>query len=161
MTPSASAVAAGTHVPAAPPPIEDPLERVRIWAIYEKWDDVDDRAAVLGERRGIEHRAPDGVGWIQEFAKGAICWHPRLGAFEIHGRIYEAWCALGGTAFGYPMTDETACDHGRGRVSRFRAMHLADTQDASICWTSTEGARAVVGVVRERPLPGRPGPDPT
>ena len=64
-------------------------------------------------------------------------------AFEIHGDIYQKWLALGGEAFGTPVTDETATPDGVGRFNHF-------TNGRSIYWTPGTGSHAVVGAIRDR-----------
>jgi hypothetical protein len=88
----------------------------------------------------------DGVGRFQTFQGGLVVWHPRIGAFEVHGAISARYLAAGGTTFGYPTTDETGTPDGRGRFNHFR--HLESNSTRSIYWTATTGAHEVYGLIR-------------
>jgi LGFP repeat len=87
-------------------------------------------------------------GQYQLFQQGTMVWHPQLGAFETHGTINAKYAALGGSSFGYPITDETATPDRVGRFNHFR--DVATGQDKSIYWTPDLGALAVVGPIRDR-----------
>ena len=80
----------------------------------------------------------------QEFQNGTIYWHPRTGAFEVHGAIRAHWLALGGeqSPFGYPISDETSTPDGAGRFNHF--------EHASIYWHSSTGAFEIHGLIRAR-----------
>ena len=58
-----------------------------------------------------------------------------LGAFEVHGRIRDAWKAAGWEAgsLGYPISDEYAVPVGR----------RSDFQHGSITWTSATDTTAI------------------
>jgi uncharacterized protein with LGFP repeats len=90
----------------------------------------------------------DGVGRFQMFQGGVVVWHPRIGAFEVHGAISARYLAAGGTTFGYPITNETATPDGRGRFNHFR--HLESNSERSIYWTPQTGAHEVYGFIRGR-----------
>lgn len=78
------------------------------------------------------------------FAGSTIVYDPDSGqAFEIHGDIYQKWLALGGEAFGTPVTDESPTPDGVGRFNHF-------TSGRSIYWTPQTGSHAVVGAIRDR-----------
>ena len=83
-------------------------------------------------------------GLMHEFRNGAIYWHSRTGAFEVHGSIRGSWVALGGegSVFGYPTSDETTTHDGVGRFNSF--------ESASVSWHPSTGAFEVHGRVRER-----------
>lgn len=83
-------------------------------------------------------------GLKQEFQNGTIYWHSRTGAFEVHGTIRTCWLALGGegSAFGYPISDETAARDGVGRFNNF--------ENTSVFWHPSTGAFEVHGLIRKR-----------
>ena len=90
----------------------------------------------------------DGVGRFQVFENCQYVWHPDTGAFEVHGDILARYGELGGSAFGYPTTDETVTPDGRGRFNHFR--DVASGADKSIYWTPETGAHEVYGMIRGR-----------
>ena len=51
-------------------------------------------------------------GRYQRFGNGMIVWHPSIGAFAVQGSILAKYTALGGSAWGYPITDETSTKEG-------------------------------------------------
>jgi uncharacterized protein with LGFP repeats len=74
------------------------------------------------------------------FQKGAIVARGSQ-AFEVHGRIYERWRALGG--LGSPISDEEVAPGGAGRRSRFLS--------GDIYWkSSTNVAGSVGGPIRDK-----------
>lgn len=73
----------------------------------------------LGAPVGPETQLGDG-GAMREYEFGTICFHPDVGAFEVHGLIRDAYLGeMGGPLgrLGYPVTDEMAM--GSGRISGF------------------------------------------
>jgi hypothetical protein len=80
--------------------------------------------SVLGPPITEERGTPDGVGRYSVFERGSIYWTPKLGAHEVHGRIRDAWAAVGWEAgqLGYPISDEYA--EGDGRRSDFEHGHI-------------------------------------
>ena len=110
------------------------------------WLRVGRSSGPLGFPRSDELPAHDRVGTYQSFEGGVIVWHPQLGAFEVHGAIYQRYVALGGSQFGYPTTDEGATPDRAGRFNHFR--NTATGADASIYWTQTTGAHEVFGLIR-------------
>ena len=93
--------------------------------------------------------ADDGVGRYQVFESGLIVWHPTTGAKEVHGAILARYGELGGSAFGYPITDESVAGRDRrGRFNHFR--DPATGAEKSIYWTSDTGAWEVYGLIRSR-----------
>lgn len=85
--------------------------------------------SVLGIPITSEQTTPDGIGRYSVFERGSIYWTPQLGAFEVHGRIRDAWATAGWEtgALGYPTSDET--DVPGGRRSTF--------QHGAITWTAS------------------------
>ncbi len=112
-------------------------------AISDKYAQLGGATGFLGTAIGNETPAANG-GLKQEFQGGTIYWHPRTGAFEVHGMIRARWLELGGegSAFGYPTSDETATHDGVGRFNNF--------EGASIFWHPSTGAFEVHGLIRER-----------
>jgi len=68
----------------------------------------------LGYPTSGEMLTPDRVGRYQSFENCTYVWHPQTGAHEVHGAIRDRYNALGGSAFGYPTTDETRTPNGKG-----------------------------------------------
>jgi len=121
-----------------------------IGAIRDKWLALGGEAR-FGAALDIERPTFDGVGRAQAFnGGGTICWHPAIGAFEVHGDIAKKWVALGREQYGYPITDELPCPDGRGRFNHFRAMQIAGHPEASVYWTPTTGAHEVHGAIRAK-----------
>lgn len=106
-------------------------------------------AFFLGAPKGAEVPTLDKVGRWQEFAKGAIYWHPAnppakdgSRAYVLWGDILKRWRQLGSETWrGYPVTDETSCPDGQGRYNHF-------TDNASIYWHPATGAHPVLGGFR-------------
>ncbi len=99
--------------------------------------------SLLGAPVTDERGTPDGVGRYSVFVEGSIYWTPQTGAFEVHGKIRDAWAALGWEAgeLGYPITDETGTPDGIGRYNVF--------QGGSIYWSPSTGAHEVHGRIRD------------
>lgn len=112
-------------------------------AISDKYVELGGAAGLLGPQVTAEIPAANG-GVKQEFRHGTIYWHPRTGAFEVHGSIRLRWLALGGegSAFGYPTSDETVAQDGTGRFNNF--------ENASVFWHPSTGAFEVHGLIRDR-----------
>ena len=112
--------------------------------IGTKWFALGDVLGLLGYPVTDELTLPDGTGRYNHFQKGSIYWTPSTGAHEIHGDIYPKWVSLGAEqGLGYPVTDETATPDNIGRYNHFQ-------KAASIYWTPSTGAHAVVGAIREK-----------
>jgi hypothetical protein len=123
-----------------------------IGAIADKYYELGGPNGFLGLPTSAEQAAPFG-GRFQEFSNGVVFWHPdaSVGAHEVHGAILTLWTSLGRTAFGYPVTDETAAPDGRGRFNHFRLVQLLPTkEDRSIYWTATTQAHSVIGAIRDK-----------
>lgn len=89
-------------------------------------------------------------GKASHFEGGSIFWHATTGAHIVWGEIGQRYAALGGTSFGYPLTDEEVTPDGRGRFNHFRAVHVPGAEDASIYWTPETGAHGVWGAIRRK-----------
>src|SRR5262249_39374400 len=117
--------------------------------IGEKWQRLGRERSPLGAARSSEADAPHG-GRFNEFAYGSIWWHPTIGeAYAVWGHIGERYRQLGGSNFGYPITDELATPDGVGRFNHFRSVHLPGKPEASIYWTPSTGAHEVYGGIRK------------
>jgi hypothetical protein len=92
---------------------------VVVGEIARKYDALGGCGSLLGPPISEERGTPDGVGRYSVFERGSIYWAPHLGAYEVHGRIRDAWAAAGWEAgeLGYPVSDEHA--DGDGRRSDF------------------------------------------
>ncbi len=102
----------------------------------------------LGYPTSDEMPTHDGVGRYQTFEYGQIVWHPDTGAHAVVGTILAKYGELGGSAFGYPTTDETGTPNGRGRYNHFT--DVATGAVKSIYWTADSGAHEVFGLFRNR-----------
>jgi hypothetical protein len=71
-----------------------------------------------------------------------IFWHPKFGAYEVHGGIKTKWSNLGWETLGYPLTDETQTADGAGRYNHF--------QNGSIYWHPETGAHMINGAVESK-----------
>ena len=101
-------------------------------------------SSVLGLVTSNELAASDGAGRFNTFERGAIYWTPTLGAWEVHGLVYDRWKALGRetSVVGYPITDERTPPDGIGRYGVF--------ERGSIYWSPTTGAHEVLGRIRDK-----------
>ncbi len=102
----------------------------------------------LGYPTSGEMLTHDGVGRYQSFENCTYVWHPQTGAHEVHGAIRDRYNALGGSAFGYPTTDETRTPNGKGVFNHFREMPSG--AEKSIYSTAQHGANEVYGLIRSR-----------
>ena len=115
--------------------------------IRGRWAALGWERSVLGYPTSGELVTHDGVGRFQTFEGGILVWHPNTGAFEVHGTILQRYLQLGGTAWGYPTTDESDA-MGPGRFNHF--VHLPSGQERSIYWTPDTGAVEVYGAIHQR-----------
>jgi hypothetical protein len=119
-------------------------------AIREKYTQLGGPAGFLGLPVTDETGTPDGIGRYNHFHGGSIYWHPKIGAFEVHGLIRDKWEALGWERYGYPTTDQSATPDQVGRYNHFRSCGAnGSTADASIYWTPQTGANELHGPIRE------------
>ena len=106
--------------------------------IRRHWYALGGAAGFLGLPITDELGMPDGVGRLNRFQGGLICWTPDTGAHEVHGMILERWNALGTeqSYLGYPVSDEMGwvnpANSLPGRISAF--------QYGQIGWTAQGGA---------------------
>lgn len=117
---------AGTRCGTSPPVIGE---------IEKKYLALGGCTSVVGIPTTAEQGSPDGVGRYSVFDKGSIYWTPALGAFEVHGRIRDAWATAGWEtgALGYPISDETVVPGGR----------RSTFQHGSITWTASTDQTAI------------------
>jgi hypothetical protein len=104
-------------------------------AIAAKYDALGGCNSVIGPPITEERTTPDGVGRYSVFERGSIYWTPSLGAFEVHGRIRDAWAAEGWETgrLGYPISDEYVVAGGR----------RSDFQHGYIQWESATNTTTV------------------
>ena len=114
-----------------------------VGAIDEKYVALGGCGSFLGAPVNPEAGTPDGVGRYSVFEHGSIYWTPKLGAWEVHGVIRDAWRDAGweAGALGYPISDETGTPDGVGRYNVF--------EHGSIYWTAQLGAFGVLGRIRD------------
>jgi uncharacterized protein with LGFP repeats len=113
--------------------------------IRDKWIALGAEATGgLGYPKTDERITPDGIGRFSWFTGGLICWHPDMGAWELHGAILIKWLSLGGVRshLGYPRTDEMGTPDGAGRYNHF--------QHGSIYFTTGTGAHEVRGAIHAK-----------
>jgi uncharacterized protein with LGFP repeats len=90
--------------------------------IYTKWRELGGEAGFLGYPISDEEDNSNGHGRHNEFEGGAIYWTSELGAFEVHGLIYDKWLEMGleDSYLGLPISDEEpSSDPEYERQSRF------------------------------------------
>ena len=94
--------------------------------IRDAWAQLGWEAGLLGYPISDELATPDGTGRYNVFQDGSIYWSAQTGAFEVHGRIRDAWADSGweAGALGYPISNEYAVADGR----------RSDFQHGSITW---------------------------
>jgi uncharacterized protein with LGFP repeats len=100
-------------------------------------------ASPLGYPISDEARTPQG-GRVSFFQRGAIAWRADLGAFEVHGAIYQRWTVLRRDMglLGYPVANEQAIPGGA--MSRF--------EHGRIYWSAATNAHEVHGSILDRYL---------
>ncbi|TVT11623.1 hypothetical protein FNH07_01340 [Amycolatopsis bartoniae] len=101
----------------------------------------------LGYPTTDETGTADGLARYNDFSRSdgaSIYWTSANGAHAIQGLIRAKWIAQGqGAALGYPTTDESVTPDGVGRYN-----HFSLASGASIYWTPSTGAHAVLGAIR-------------
>ena len=114
-------------------------------AIFERWVHYRGHGS-LGYPTSDPLTTHDGQGSYQTFESSVFVLHAATGAHEVHGDIQTRYAALGGSAYGYPSTDETITPDGRGRFNHF--LVPASGAESSIYWTPETGAWEVFGLIR-------------
>lgn len=122
--------------------------RVIFGEFNNKWAGLGSERSVLGYPTSDALVTHDGVGRFQTFERGILVWRPETGVHEVHGAIVTRYGQLGGSVYGYPLTDETSTPDGRGRFNHFR--ELPGGHDKSIYWTAETGAHEIYGLIRGR-----------
>ncbi len=115
-------------------------------AILDKWASMGWENSVLGFPTTDESGTPNGIGRFNYFSlDGAIYWTGPTGAHSIHGAILDKWASMGweNSVLGFPTTDESGTPDGIGRFNHF-------TNDGSIYWTPTTGAKAIKGQIQDK-----------
>lgn len=115
-------------------------------AIRLAWLRHDFRRQNLGAPTADPKPTHDGHGQYQTFERAVWVWHPDTGAHEVHGPIQALYGKLGGSAWGYPITDELIAPDGRGRFNHFRVPETGE--EKSIYWSPETGAQPLVGFIR-------------
>ena len=80
-------------------------------AIGDKYNKLGGAGGVLGAPTSDEADAPYG-GRFNNFQRGSIYWHPKIGAFGVWDAIGGKWNEAGRVAYGYPITDQAAAAAG-------------------------------------------------
>ncbi|MDQ1652840.1 MAG: hypothetical protein QOI35_2040 [Cryptosporangiaceae bacterium] len=83
------------------------------------------------------------TGYTSSFERGREYWSGGSGAHFVKGAILTRYLALGGPAFGYPITDEKKTADGTGSYSNF-------TNNRSVYWSPLTGAWDVRGTLRTK-----------
>ncbi|WP_166657897.1 N-acetylmuramoyl-L-alanine amidase [Actinokineospora alba] len=110
--------------------------------IHQKWQALGTTS--IGPVYGVE-QSEAGGGRSTEFKQGVstIAYRSDVGAHLVSGAINAKFRELGGFAkLGYPTNDESGTTDGQGRFNHF-------TGNASIYYTPTTGAHAVLGPIRD------------
>ncbi len=115
--------------------------------IFQAYGSLGWQGSFLGYPTTSEMGLPDGGQW-QRFEYGDFIWHSDTGAHEVHGAIKDLYHQLGGSAWGYPTTDESTTPDGFGRYNHF--WNIEGGYETSIYWTEATGAQPVYGLIRQR-----------
>ncbi|HEY5117806.1 MAG TPA: hypothetical protein VIJ00_19950, partial [Nakamurella sp.] len=121
--------------------------RVIYGELNNAWNRYGRHSGFLGYPTSDQLTAHDGVGQFQTFEGGYIIWHPTIGSREVRGLILARYLELGGTRFGYPVTDESGTKDGRARFNDFR--EFPSGAETSIYWTAGPTAFEVFGLIRQ------------
>lgn len=118
-------------------------------AIFHEFKIVGWESGPLGYPIGPELPTFDGEGRSQEFRRGVISWHPRLGAYAIWGPVVTKWRALGKEQFGYPIHRLSPTQSQSGSYITVRGMHLNDQPDSTIITGPRTPAFLIYGAIRD------------
>lgn len=112
--------------------------------IEQKYANLGGQTGFLGAPTGPEAIAPDKLGAMRHYANGSIYWHPKTGAFEVHGLIRQKWSKLGWerSFLGYPTTDEEKTSDGAARYNQF--------QFGTIVWHPKLGTNETHGAIWQK-----------
>lgn len=117
--------------------------------IRKKWASTGWDQGQLGYPRGPEITLDDGVGKMQLYQKGWICWHQETGAHIIRGLIATRWEELGRNHYGYPITDEMPAMDG-GFFNHFLATAVPGKPERSIYAHRDTGVHEVLDEIRKK-----------
>jgi uncharacterized protein with LGFP repeats len=106
------------------------------------WNSTRGELGLLGYPVADVGPTSDGVGEFGRFQGGSIYSSPDTGTRALLGAIQTLWDSTGGVTglLGYPTQSVSTTRDGRGQYAQF--------QGGSVYWTSTTGARAVLGPIR-------------
>ena len=107
-----------------------PLE-LATYLINAKYDELGGSTGVLGGTTSAVVATSNNVGFMRNFQRGVIYWHPNVGAHGIHGPIRVRWQELNAEKgfLGFPTSDVTAGSDVRAEG------FFAHFQGGSIYWT--------------------------
>lgn len=91
----------------------------------------------------------DGQGFSQRFEHGEIVWHPDLAAFYVLDPIAHRWRELGGTAVGYPSTDQKEWKDDSA-FNHFKEMHQPQQTEWTILHHDPTGPQPLHGAIRAK-----------
>ena len=111
------------------------------------WGRFGGNAGALGFPASAELNAHAG-GRYQHFQGGMVVWHPSTGAFVVKGAILAKYTALGGSLWGYPITDEGTTAGNIGWFNHFR--NVDNGGELSIYSTPQSGTVAIYGLIRQK-----------
>nr|WP_239003485.1 hypothetical protein [Nocardia panacis] len=111
--------------------------------IRDKWRELGSESGGLRYPVTDEQSTPGNSGRFSHFQGGSIYWSVGTAAHQIGGTIRDKWAALGweGGPLGFPISDETAAQGGKGRYNLFPG--------GAIYWSPRTGAHAVWGAIRD------------
>ena len=126
----------------AEPALMTAAEAARVDGVGEipsKYLDLGGAKSFLKQPTANEEKIAGGLG--RKFAGGAIFWHPKTGAHEVHGVLWGRYLELDGPEgpLGFPTSDETHAATQGARRSRF--------QRGAIYWSAGTGAHEVCGEI--------------
>lgn len=113
--------------------------------IDEKYAHIIRTQGPLGSPVEDEHLCSDGLGRLRRFERGAVYWHPKVGAHPLYGAILTKWLELGGECshLGYPTSDELTSWDGAVRCSCFQGGRIYSYADKRVQVTDLTSDAAV------------------
>jgi aldose sugar dehydrogenase len=98
----------------------------------------------LGKPSSNISKTTDGLGYYQNFTKGAVYWKSGSGIHEVHGAIYDKWKASGLEKgfLGYPISDQKPTPHKDATFNMF--------EGGAIYWTPYTGAHEIHGGIYQK-----------
>jgi hypothetical protein len=120
-------------------------------------------AGALGQAKGQLQTATDGLGAYRDYDKGAVYWHPAVGAYHLGTAILNKWRSLGAELgqLGYPVAGEVTRNGGKVRFVHFQRGTIYDVDKLGtfvfsgpvhekwleLDWLHGENAYPVTGIV--------------